>query len=160
MFGLLSGVRQYLGEPCELMWAARIGMEMLSFMFLIVQENVQTVQVCSGLFKPVHLWMSAAPWKVLCMLGKCSFSIQGICSRLCVFFLYRRLYISVSGFMLSRFKICMFQIQELYMRADSHEWASSNSRFVRYRFKIVQLFKKISILSNSVENAQKFSKNC
>ena len=54
-FGLLSGVRQYLGALCELMGTMRIGMEMLSFMFLIVQENVQTVQAHSVPFKPVHL---------------------------------------------------------------------------------------------------------
>ena len=37
MFGLLSGVRQYLGGPCELLGAVSIGMEMLSFMFLIAR---------------------------------------------------------------------------------------------------------------------------
>ena len=50
-FGLLSGDCRCLGALCELMGTMRIGMEMLSFMFLIVQENVQTVQVCSVLFK-------------------------------------------------------------------------------------------------------------
>ena len=36
---LLSGVRQYLGAPCELMALARIGMETWSLCFLIAGEK-------------------------------------------------------------------------------------------------------------------------
>ena len=86
MFGLLSGVRQYLGEPCEL-GAARIGMEMLSFMFLMAWEKtVLFVQIIQDLFKSIHslsnLFGADSHKWASCPIQDCSIKMRKIFQKL------------------------------------------------------------------------------